>query len=176
MSDHGQPTPSRPNLDSSSDDFRINPDAKSHEGHDANFETLNVATNDRLDAYRKSQPRSRRWFGRIVVISVLVVMLLAISFASYQFLSWQSVATDDLKTRFGNHPLVVEHMGQIGSCRFSFLESASPDAPESDLMAFRVTGTRNQGFIYIKTPTDSPADADWAGMRIDKQFWPLEND
>lgn len=121
----------------------------------------------------KDTRRSARWLGWTVMTSAFAAILIGTWF-SWTFWTWQREASERTHSRFAKHPVVLERLGPIEGCRFALFETLSPECPEEEVVAFRVQGERNVGFLYVQTPeTDQDS---WAGLRVDRDFWPLEND
>lgn len=121
----------------------------------------------------KDTRRAARWISWSVMTCALAAVLVC-AWLLWTFWSWQRDAAQRAQQRFASHPVVLEELGPIQACRFALLETFSPECPEEDVVAFRVRGERNAGFLYIQT--SEAEETAWAGLRIDQQFWPLEND
>lgn len=121
----------------------------------------------------KDTRRAARWLRWIVMTCSFATVLVG-AWLLWTFWSWQRDAAERAQTRFAQHPVVLEELGPVQSCRFALLETFGPECPKEDVVAFRIRGERNAGFLYIQT--SEAEETAWAGLRVDQHFWPLEND
>ncbi len=129
-------------------------------------------------AYQRVRPQKARRFKRALptlLIGTLVIAILLGSWFAYSMWSWQSQAGEEVTELFARHPIVYEQIGEVERSSFNWVESASPDCPEPNAIAFSVRGSKGRGIIYFVSSSGLPTDATWAGFRSGEQFWPLEN-
>lgn len=130
-------------------------------------------------AFTRVRPKNTKRSSRLlltVLLIGLVVGIVAGSWFASSFWSWQSRSRQQVTERFREHPIVIEQLGGIDQCSFSLFETAGPDVDENNVVAFKVQGSKRFGFIYIRSSTGEPKDAEWAGLKVGKEFWRLEND
>lgn len=131
------------------------------------------------DAFERVRPKNTRTGSRVLKL-VLGLFLLGLiiggGWFATSFWSWQAETSRQVVDRFSDHPVIVEQLGGVNSCSFSLFETIGPDVSEDEVIAYKIVGPERHGFIYVRSSSGNPSDAEWAGLRIGDKFWPLENE